>query len=182
MRRRTRRGRMLSLGLLFIIYSAINVYSASDVGENGADSELDPNEPTPSSQRFSTIMQSNEDESGIGSSTIESLLTSIGTSTPTPTASQSTTVIEKGPYRTYRKRRENCTAPAIEQFPPTILPVWFRNHGGIIIHILIAIFTFLGLAIVCDDYFVSSLDRICEGIFNYIIFFLITYYVFILFM
>lgn len=25
-----------------------------------------------------------------------------------------------------------------------------------------AIFTFLGLAIVCDDYFVSSLDRICE--------------------
>lgn len=27
---------------------------------------------------------------------------------------------------------------------------------------MIAIFTFLGLAIVCDDYFVSSLDRICE--------------------
>lgn len=36
------------------------------------------------------------------------------------------------------------------------------QHGGIIIHILVAVFTFLGLAIVCDDYFVSSLDRICE--------------------
>lgn len=27
---------------------------------------------------------------------------------------------------------------------------------------LVAVFTFLGLAIVCDDYFVASLDRICE--------------------
>jgi hypothetical protein len=36
-----------------------------------------------------------------------------------------------------------------------------RKHGGIIIHIIVATFSFLGLAIVCDDYFVSSLDRIC---------------------
>lgn len=37
-----------------------------------------------------------------------------------------------------------------------------RKHGGLIIHVLVAVFTFFGLAIVCDDYFVSSLDRICE--------------------
>lgn len=37
-----------------------------------------------------------------------------------------------------------------------------RRHGGLIIHVLVAVFTFFGLAIVCDDYFVSSLDRICE--------------------
>ncbi|XP_026474447.1 probable sodium/potassium/calcium exchanger CG1090 [Ctenocephalides felis] len=37
-----------------------------------------------------------------------------------------------------------------------------RKHGGLVIHVIVAIFTFLGLAIVCDDYFVSSLDRICE--------------------
>lgn len=43
-----------------------------------------------------------------------------------------------------------------------MFPPWFREKGGLIIHVLIAIFTFLGLAIVCDDYFVSSLDRICE--------------------
>lgn len=63
--------------------------------------------------------------------------------------------------RSYRPKR-NCTPPAIEQFPPPLLPPWFRERGGLIIHVLIAIFTFLGLAIVCDDYFVSSLDRICE--------------------
>lgn len=38
-----------------------------------------------------------------------------------------------------------------------------RKHGGLVIHVFVAIFTFLGLAIVCDDYFVASLDRICEG-------------------
>lgn len=32
MRRRSRRGRMFSLGLFFIIYSAINVYSSSEIG------------------------------------------------------------------------------------------------------------------------------------------------------
>lgn len=64
--------------------------------------------------------------------------------------------------RTYRQKRPNCTPPAIEQFPPPLLPAKFREKGGLIIHVFIAIFTFLGLAIVCDDYFVSSLDRICE--------------------
>jgi len=87
-----------------------------------------------------------------------------------------------------RPRRPDCAPPAIEQFPPPLMSAnirkvcsflslfylffffpliiheWiiFLQHGGIIIHILVAIFTFLGLAIVCDDYFVSSLDRICE--------------------
>lgn len=37
-----------------------------------------------------------------------------------------------------------------------------RRHGGLLIHVIVAIYTFLGLAIVCDDYFVSSLDRLCE--------------------
>lgn len=162
MRRRTRRGRMLSLGLLFIIYSAINVYSASDVA-NSSNSAAD-SEPIYStiSPKFTSISPTNDgDDIASVSPSSEPLASSTTTAQPAP-------VTEKGPYRTYRKRRENCTAPAIEQFPPTILPVWFRNHGGIIIHILIAIFTFLGLAIVCDDYFVSSLDRICEG--NFFIF------------
>jgi len=39
-----------------------------------------------------------------------------------------------------------------------------RLHGGIIIHIIVAIYMFIGLAVVCDEYFVASLDRICEGI------------------
>lgn len=40
---------------------------------------------------------------------------------------------------------------------------WGRRHGGIIIHIVVAIYTFIGLSIVCDEYFVASLDRLCEG-------------------
>ncbi|XP_012260271.1 probable sodium/potassium/calcium exchanger CG1090 isoform X2 [Athalia rosae] len=63
---------------------------------------------------------------------------------------------------TYRPRRPNCSAPAIEQFPRPLMGPEARKHGGLIIHVLVAIYTFLGLAIVCDDYFVSSLDRICE--------------------
>ncbi|CAH2097182.1 unnamed protein product [Euphydryas editha] len=56
----------------------------------------------------------------------------------------------------------NCTPPAIEQFPRPLMGQTARKHGGLIIHILVAVFTFIGLAIVCDEYFVSSLDRICE--------------------
>lgn len=65
-------------------------------------------------------------------------------------------------HPTWRPRRENCTPPSIEQFPPPLMPQSWRRHGGLIVHVLVAIFTFLGLAIVCDDYFVSSLDRLCE--------------------
>lgn len=78
-----------------------------------------------------------------------------GTKAPTPAQNDNRP-------RTYRQKRPNCTPPAIEQFPPPLLPAGFREKGGLILHVLIAIFTFLGLAIVCDDYFVSSLDRICE--------------------
>ncbi|XP_045455422.1 probable sodium/potassium/calcium exchanger CG1090 [Melitaea cinxia] len=56
----------------------------------------------------------------------------------------------------------NCTPPAIEQFPKPLMGQTARKHGGLILHILVAVFTFIGLAIVCDEYFVSSLDRICE--------------------
>lgn len=43
---------------------------------------------------------------------------------------------------------------------------WGRKHGGLLLHVLVAAYTFLGLAIVCDEYFVASLDRICEGEFK----------------
>lgn len=37
------------------------------------------------------------------------------------------------------------------------------QDGGVFVHILIALYLFAALAIVCDDYFVPSLERICEG-------------------
>ena len=38
-----------------------------------------------------------------------------------------------------------------------------RRHGGVIVHILVAVYMFMGLAIVCDNYFVPALDRISDG-------------------
>lgn len=67
------------------------------------------------------------------------------------------------PVPTWRPKRENCTPPAIEQFPRPLMGPSARKHGGLIIHIVVAVYAFIALAIVCDDYFVSSLDRICEG-------------------
>uniref|UniRef100_A0A2S2P8X2 Putative sodium/potassium/calcium exchanger n=2 Tax=Aphidini TaxID=33387 RepID=A0A2S2P8X2_SCHGA len=57
---------------------------------------------------------------------------------------------------------EKCTPPAIKQFPRPFMRPSVRRRGGILIHIIICIYSFLGLAIVCDHYFVKSLDRICE--------------------
>lgn len=79
----------------------------------------------------------------------------------TPDMQSTTPFIDSHP--TWRPRRENCSPPAIEQFPRPLMGPYARKHGGLLIHVLVAVYTFLGLAIVCDDYFVASLDRICEG-------------------
>nr|CAD7452889.1 unnamed protein product [Timema tahoe] len=74
----------------------------------------------------------------------------------------STTPAGPTAHPTLRPRRTNCSPPAIEQFPRPLMSQHARKSGGLILHVLAAVYTFLGLAIVCDDYFVSSLDRICE--------------------
>ena len=56
----------------------------------------------------------------------------------------------------------NCTPPAIEEFPRPLIPQYARARGGLIIHLSIAVYMFLGLSIVCDDYFVPALERMVE--------------------
>ena len=56
----------------------------------------------------------------------------------------------------------NCTPPAIEEFPRPIIPQYVRAKGGLLIHFLISAYMFLGLSIVCDDYFVPALERMVE--------------------
>ncbi|ESO89805.1 hypothetical protein LOTGIDRAFT_234185 [Lottia gigantea] len=56
----------------------------------------------------------------------------------------------------------NCTPRAVEQFPRDFFTQEQRKHGAIAIHIVIVIYMFLALAIVCDYYFVPSLEIICE--------------------
>jgi hypothetical protein len=55
-----------------------------------------------------------------------------------------------------------CLRPDIEQFPKGFINQKYRRHGAVIIHFLIAIYMFIALAIVCDEYFVPSLNIICK--------------------
>ncbi|XP_071402712.1 sodium/potassium/calcium exchanger 4 isoform X2 [Centroberyx affinis] len=57
---------------------------------------------------------------------------------------------------------KNCTAPAVHEFPDDLFSNDERKSGAILLHILAALYMFLALAIICDDYFVTSLEKICE--------------------
>ncbi|NXO37696.1 NCKX4 protein, partial [Locustella ochotensis] len=57
---------------------------------------------------------------------------------------------------------KNCTEPAINEFPEDIFTNKERQQGGILLHIIAALYMFYALAIVCDDFFVPSLEKICE--------------------
>lgn len=54
----------------------------------------------------------------------------------------------------------HCMPPAIEQFPEPILNKTQRRYGGLIFHVALAIYMFIGLAIVCDDFFVPALEKL----------------------
>ncbi|XP_071787820.1 sodium/potassium/calcium exchanger 4-like [Asterias amurensis] len=58
--------------------------------------------------------------------------------------------------------KENCTAPTIHEFPGDIFSNEQRAKGAVVLHFLCVIYMFVALAIVCDDFFVSSLEKICE--------------------
>lgn len=57
---------------------------------------------------------------------------------------------------------KNCSEPAYKEFPSDGLTTQQRSSGAIVIHILLSLYMFLGLAIICDDYFVASLEQIVE--------------------
>ncbi|XP_064365950.1 sodium/potassium/calcium exchanger 3 isoform X2 [Dromaius novaehollandiae] len=56
----------------------------------------------------------------------------------------------------------NCTEPALHEFPNDIFTNEDRRHGAVVLHVLCAMYMFYALAIVCDDFFVPSLEKICE--------------------
>lgn len=56
----------------------------------------------------------------------------------------------------------DCIVPAVTQFPNPLMDNDARIHGGILVHIFLASYMFIGLAIVCDDYFVPSLNRVSD--------------------
>ncbi|KAJ3639396.1 hypothetical protein Zmor_002757 [Zophobas morio] len=140
--RRTRRHKFLQISVFFLLYSIINVFS-----ENSSQT---PDKPV-------------EKEVGSIFSTKQPTATEKSTTTTPESRHETTPKSKKIPDK---KNNTNgmppCTPPAIQQFPKPLIGPKQRKEGGIIVHIIVAIYTFLGLAIVCDEYFVASLDRICE--------------------
>uniref|UniRef100_A0A1A8R4N0 Sodium/calcium exchanger membrane region domain-containing protein n=2 Tax=Nothobranchius TaxID=28779 RepID=A0A1A8R4N0_9TELE len=53
---------------------------------------------------------------------------------------------------------------AIHEFPEDIFTKEQRKHGAVLLHALCAIYMFYALAIICDDYFVPSLEKISENL------------------
>ncbi|XP_078516200.1 sodium/potassium/calcium exchanger 4-like [Lissotriton helveticus] len=56
----------------------------------------------------------------------------------------------------------NCTPAAINEFPTDIFTKEERKMGAVLLHISCALYMFYALAIVCDEYFVPSLVKMCE--------------------
>ncbi|XP_075891517.1 sodium/potassium/calcium exchanger 3-like [Nelusetta ayraudi] len=57
---------------------------------------------------------------------------------------------------------KNCNAPALHEFPTDLFTNKERTEGAVALHVLCAIYMFCALALVCDDYFVPSLEKLCE--------------------
>ncbi|KAM4749903.1 sodium/potassium/calcium exchanger 3-like [Anableps anableps] len=57
---------------------------------------------------------------------------------------------------------KNCTAPALHEFPTDFFTNKERTEGAVALHVLCTVYMFCALALVCDDYFVPSLEKICE--------------------
>nr|XP_046256969.1 sodium/potassium/calcium exchanger 3 isoform X1 [Scatophagus argus] len=62
----------------------------------------------------------------------------------------------------YSEPEKNCTEPAIHEFPRDYFTNQERMEGAVGLHVLCAVYMFYALALVCDDYFVPSLEKICE--------------------
>uniref|UniRef100_A0A673GQR3 Sodium/calcium exchanger membrane region domain-containing protein n=1 Tax=Sinocyclocheilus rhinocerous TaxID=307959 RepID=A0A673GQR3_9TELE len=53
---------------------------------------------------------------------------------------------------------------AIHEFPEDIFTKEQRKRGAVLLHVLCAVYMFYALAIICDDYFVPSLEKISENL------------------
>ncbi|KAJ1528802.1 hypothetical protein ONE63_007181 [Megalurothrips usitatus] len=59
---------------------------------------------------------------------------------------------------------ENCTPPAILEFPPDLFTRAQRQKGAAVLHGVLACYLFVLFAVVCDDYFVPSIKKLCSNL------------------
>lgn len=57
----------------------------------------------------------------------------------------------------------NCTIPSIANFPDGYLTSEQRQRGGMLVNLAVVLYMFVALAVVCDEYFMPSLQLICDG-------------------
>ena len=57
----------------------------------------------------------------------------------------------------------NCTPQGVNHFPEDLFTLEQRQQGAVVVHVVAALYIFAAIAIVCDDYFVPSLEALCEG-------------------
>ena len=73
--------------------------------------------------------------------------------------------MEEGQHKNNEKSDEEsikCIHPSVEDFPDDFLTPEQRARGGIIIHLLIGLYSVIALCSVCDNYFVPVLEALCE--------------------
>lgn len=58
----------------------------------------------------------------------------------------------------------NCTPPAIDDFPRDFFTEQQRQGGAVIVHIVVSLYLFVALAVVCDKYFVPAVEKICHAL------------------
>ncbi|XP_017785417.1 PREDICTED: sodium/potassium/calcium exchanger 3 [Nicrophorus vespilloides] len=58
----------------------------------------------------------------------------------------------------------NCTLPAIDDFPRDLFTEAERQDGAVAIHILVSLYLFVALAVVCDKFFVPAVEKICHAL------------------
>ncbi|XP_033762609.1 sodium/potassium/calcium exchanger 5-like [Pecten maximus] len=60
------------------------------------------------------------------------------------------------------ENESECIPRSVEEFPGNFMSLKETQEGGFLIHTLVVIYIFGAIAIVCDDYFVASLEIICD--------------------
>ncbi|XP_051275490.1 sodium/potassium/calcium exchanger 3 isoform X2 [Dicentrarchus labrax] len=59
---------------------------------------------------------------------------------------------------------ESISKSAVSDFPEDVFTLEQRRHGAVLLHVLCAIYMFHALAIICDVYFVPSLEKVSENL------------------
>ncbi|KAL6254192.1 hypothetical protein P5V15_014814 [Pogonomyrmex californicus] len=60
--------------------------------------------------------------------------------------------------------RINCTPPAIEDFPHDLFDEEQRQGGAVVVHVIVSLYLFIALAVVCDKFFVPAVEKICHAL------------------